>query len=680
MKKYEFVKQDNLKDCGVASLAMIIKYYKGFVPKEKLREMTKTNKNGTTAYHLIETAKEIGFESYGIKCELDDIEKNKIKLPVIAYTVINNSYKHFVVIYKLDLNNKKIIIADPMNKIKNMNINEFNKIFKNVVIVIYPIHSVIKYNCNNSFLKKLLNLYVKNTKSILLIVLFSAFFIILNFINLIILKEMLNNKNIYLLFFICIFLFIIKEIINFIRNKIILKLNKKINFKLTTEVFSHIINLPYNFYRNRTTGEIISRLHDLESAKEFAGNILINISINIIVVISSSIFLYIINKTLFIISLLTLLFYLINNKIFKNKINKKIDLIKTKKEIVDSYMIESITGFETIKGLNLEKNFVKKFNNIYREYINNLEKYHKICNVENIFKNLTTDIGFLLIIFIGVILINEKVITIQELLIFNTLLSYFLTPIKDIFENSSSLKEMIISMRRISDLYYDKLEIVSNEKIKEIEMKNLNYSHNDIDDILKNINLKILNNEKIMITGKSGCGKSTLLKLIKKYYKNENVYINNTKDKHKKILYVSQNEYLFTDTLYNNIVLNRKIDKKHFDNIIKICSIESIIKDKNIGYDMLIEENGFNISGGEKQRIILARTLLTNFDVLLLDESLSEMDINLERKIIKNILKKFNKKTIILVSHRINNLDLFNKMFKITDSKLEIVKRRDENV
>ena len=176
--------------------------------------------------------------------------------------------------------------------------------------------------------------------------------------------------------------------------------------------------------------------------------------------------------------------------------------------------------------------------------------------------------------------------------------------------------------------------------------------------------------------GNSGSGKTTLLKLIKNYYKANGVYINDNENiNNKNILYVSQNEILFTDTLYNNITLGKNVDVREFEKVIDICHINEIIKEKKIGYNMLIEENGFNISGGEKQRIILARTLLTHSNVLLLDESLSEVDINLERKILKKLLKL--NKTILLVSHRNNNLDLFDKLFTIKDKKLEIYERSD---
>ena len=127
-KKYSFVKQDGIKDCGVCSMQMIIEYYHGYIGIEKLRDMTKTTKLGTNAYNMIESFKEIGFEAKGIKCNLKDINKDNIILPCIANVTINKSYKHYVVIYEINFSKKYLVIADPGTKIKKVSFDDFEKI------------------------------------------------------------------------------------------------------------------------------------------------------------------------------------------------------------------------------------------------------------------------------------------------------------------------------------------------------------------------------------------------------------------------------------------------------------------------------------------------------------------------------------------------------------------------
>ena len=160
-----------------------------------------------------------------------------------------------------------------------------------------------------------------------------------------------------------------------------------------------------------------------------------------------------------------------------------------------------------------------------------------------------------------------------------------------------------------------------------------------------------------------------------KYYKiNRNqIYINDidyTDYKTPKgIKCISQGETLFTDTLYNNVILDNN-DTNKFLEIAKICKLDEIVENENTGYNMLIEENGFNISGGQKQRIVLARALMQKFNILLIDEGLNQVDINLERKILKNMFEKFKDKTIIIISHRLENMDLFDQVVELNNGKI----------
>ena len=140
------------------------------------------------------------------------------------------------------------------------------------------------------------------------------------------------------------------------------------------------------------------------------------------------------------------------------------------------------------------------------------------------------------------------------------------------------------------------------------------------------------------------------------------------------ILYVSQKEELFTGTIKDNILMNRDISNEDFLNICKICEVEDIVKKKNLRYDSLIENGAINLSGGEMQRIILARGLLKKVNIIILDEALSEVDKKLESKIIKNIRNYFKDKTIIYISHK-NQKRLFENVIDIGDT-LELFKNK----
>ena len=674
MFKRNLIRQDGFKDCGPTCLSMIIKHYKGYIDINELKEMCKTDKNGTTAYHLIETAKKCGFESYGVKCNLEDINKNNIILPCIAHVILNNSYKHYVVIKKIDYKKKKITVYDPIGTIKTYTYENFQKIFSNIIILLYPI-KVIKNIPNNSIKKFILEITKTSTKQLIQIIIISIFITLFSIIISFYLQYMVDNVNnqgkIYFIFTLFLIIYIMKIISDFLRNKIIILVNQKIDFNLNYNTFKQIINLPYCYYKNNTTGEIISKINDLDVVRQVISKVAISIFIDLPLTLLSLIIMYILNEKLFIISLIIMLLYWLVLILFRNPLNEKIEDTTLAKADTTSYMVERINGYETLKGCNKEHIALKKFEDKYAALSNKIYDLDNCYNYQLLLKEIINDLGFIFIILIGILLVKDNIITIGQLLSFNSLLVYFLTPIRNIIDLDDSIKQSKIAIKKILNLYYDKKESgILDKKMKgEIIFKNLSYTFNDTRNVLENINLKINKNSKVMVIGESGSGKSTLFKILKKYYTvpRDKVYIDNVdiNDYQKSnIVYVSQNEILFTDTISNNIDSDNIID------ISKICLVDEIVKNNQLGYNMLIEENGFNLSGGERQRIILARALANEFDILIIDEGLSQVDINMERKILKNLFENYNDKTIIFISHRLENMDLFNQVIKLKKGRI----------
>ena len=669
--------QDEIKDCGASCISMIVRYYGGYVRKSNLIDMTKTTKKGTTAFNIKNTLIDLGFEANGIKCKLKDINKNNIVLPCIANVTLNNTYKHFIVIYKINYNKKYLVIGDPADKIKKISFDNFNKIFNNVLIVCYPIKN-IPIEKNMSFKDLVFHLIMPHKQILLNICILSTFITLFSVMTSFYTEYMINSLNIYskkyllLISYIFFSIYILKIISNHFRNKLLLFINQKLELVLTLDIFNKIIRLPYSYYQNRTTGDVISRINDLESVRNMVGKVSISIFVDLPLTLLSLIVLFMINKTLFLIGAIILILYFIIIVLFRKSFNNYIRKVQVKKGEATTFMVESISGFETIKGMHIEGNVEKKFEKKYVKLVSLVFKYQNLYFIQNLFKELIDNIGFILIILIGCFLVVDDVITLGNLLTFSTLLIYFLEPIKNIINLDTVIKEAKNSLNRIIDITTYKVKdngLVDRLESGNIEFKNLDYSFNDKDYILKNINLEINNGSKVMVVGKSGSGKSTLFKILTKFYniKNNKVFINGIDINNYKInvineniLYIGQNEILFNDTLYNNLVFD-SIDSSNFLDICKMCYVDEIVT-SNLGYNMLIEENGFNLSGGEKQRIVLARALLKKFNILIIDEGLSEVDVNMERNILKNIFEKFSDKTIIVISHRIDNLDLFDNL------------------
>jgi ATP-binding cassette subfamily B protein len=695
-KKYPFINQEGIKDCGCSSLLMIIKYYKGYISLNELRDMTKTSKNGTTAYHLIDTAKKVGFEAKGIKCHINDINKENMVLPCIAHVIINDSYKHYIVIYEINFTKKQMLIADPANKIKKLSFTEFDKIWSNVFIFLYPIQKIPTYKSEVSIASFIKNT-IKTSKNLILSTLWlsiivTGFSILTSFF----LKYMLDSitltnskSSLVYIFVIFLNLYILKIISDFFRNKLLIYINQKIDLELTNQAFKQIVSLPYHYYCNRTTGEIVERISDLNLVRNMISKVALSLFVDLPLTIFSFIFLYFISNTLFFISIIIFLLYCSNIIFFKPIFSKYIKKCQQKKAEVTSYMVESISGFETVKGLNIENKITSRFEKKYVGLLRDLFKFENYYNYQYLLKEIIHNLGFIFIIFLGCILVVDKKITFGELLTFNALLSYFLEPIRNITDLDININQAKSALKRVLELFYSKNETgIVNTKINgNIVFDKLNYTYNDRDHVLKDINLKINDGDKVMITGNSGCGKSTLLKILKGYYKTKRnqIIINDidineySSDCYKEqVSYISQKEILFNDSLYNNLIVSGSYDESKVLLTAKICCVDEIVRNNSLGYKMLIEENGFNISGGEKQRIILARTLLKPFNLLLIDEGLNQVDINLERKILKSIFSKYKNKTIIIVSHRLENMDLYDKLVELKNGKIERIICRNE--
>ena len=623
MKKYPFEKQIGLKDCGVASLKMIIKYYGGDYPIENLRILTNTSKSGTSAYDLIEGAKKIGLDSAGYEVKLEDIDP-KI-LPVIAYTVIDKIYQHYVVIYEINYKKQELTIGDPATKLKKIKIEDFKKIYQNIIISFSPLKNlpIIK---EEQVIKNQIKLILSNNKkTIFSILILSIIITLLTTIITLSIKMLLDNINVII--YPIILVAITKYILELINNKSILKLQFKISQSLSQKIFEQIIFLPYQYYRNRTTGEMLSKITNIEKVSDFIINTFSNLIINLLIIIFSFLLMYIINiKMLFVILILTF-FICITSLIYKEKRTSFLTQTISNKSIIDSYLYETISGFETVKGLNIEECVINKINEKNDNFLKTKNKYSLINIKEYGLQNLIYIIGNIVFILIGTKFIKYGIMRISDFVLFFSLYNNFSEPFMNIIDYLHDFKDVKISIKCIEDLF------IPNPCIEE-------YS--------------VLCHKNTIILGPSGVGKSTLLKKIKGYYSSNN----------EDIVYISQNEILFTDTIYNNILIANK-NKEDLDKVIDICELKSVIDARKLKGNSLIEENGYNLSGGEKQRIVLARSIIKKPKMLLIDEGLSEVNIDLERKILKNIMDNYKDMIIVFVSHRKENIDLFDEVINL---------------
>lgn len=685
MKKSLIVLQEGNKDCGASCLLSVVHYYGGNISKEKIIDMTKTTKEGTTFYNIKEASNQIGLIAKSYKVE--EIEKIKeITSPFICQ-VSKNSSMHFIVVYKV--NNNKLLIMDPAIGKVIMDIFDFNNIWTGYIMILEKVGILPDYKNTKCLNKEIIKVLTSNKKIIIFIIILSIIVTLLSCLislySQIILDKVIDTEinNLIVITIAFFILLIIKNITNYIRNHLLIYLNQKLDIKILLTAFTKVILLPYNYYKNRTSSEVLSRINDLSNIKTFISKLIVTILLDLLLLVAAIIVISNINKQILNIYLLVDLLYLLIIIIFNKKI--KYQTVRVQEEVAQTNknIIEAVNNFEAIKGLNIEDKIIYKFTKDYTSLLNT--KYHidKQNNIIVLLKDNIMDISILLTNFYILKEIMNNSMTVGDYITISFMTNYLIYPVRNIIDIIYDYHYVKSSITRANNL----LE-VSSEKINEkevldingnIKITNLKYTYNNKNIILKNINLFIKEKDRVLLLGSSGSGKSTILKLLYKYLEadRKTIYINNydindysLSDIRKNITYISQNEQLFNDTIRNNILLNRDISEIDYLNICKILHIDDIVKDNVLGYDYLIEENGINISGGQRQRIILARGLLKSSKIIMIDEGLNQIDIKLEREILQDIFTYFHNKTFIIVSHRRDNNDLYNRIIKIKDGEV----------
>lgn len=660
------VRQRDEKDCGVCALLSIIRHHKGNVPLEKIRLDAKTTNEGTTALNLILASQKYGFEAEGVK--LNSIYDIK-QFPAIAHMNLKKGYTHYVVIEKITKD--KIVIMDPAKGKVVMKVNDFICEWSNVVLLFYPKQKIIVLK-NEVTIFKLFTRVMKSEKGLIKIIIFVSFLLMLLSILLgyyfqILFSSITNGYSYkYLKIIVIIFLIftIFKIILSFYRTYLENHLNKNIDCLLNSDFLSHLYNLPLNVITSRNAGEIISRVNDLTSIKNIITEIFMSSTLDLILVAIAVPLLINISKNLFLILFLMIILYFLIGLIFSKAIFKRAYQNISYEADFNNNLIEDIKMINSIKNLNVISPALKKLeykltNYLYDSYLLNI-----VINKEKTLKSIIYEIGFFIINTYGLYLLYKSKISLINIITFNTLLSLFLDPLKNIVDSIPKYCYMKATISKINDFLSLKKENLGNIEETygyELRFKNLTYSYNKFESIIKNFNLVIPEGNFILLKGPSGSGKSTICNILNKYINDYdgNILLGaiNIKDLsintiRNNILYVNQNENIFSGTIRENIALDKKISEVDFQYICYLCKIDEIVKKRPLRYETFISPDENNLSGGERQRIILARALLNSFNILLLDEALSEVDMKLELSILKNMRKLYKDKTIIYISHK----------------------------
>lgn len=688
-KKFHYVLQNDISDCGPACLATISRHYGSHIPLGEIKKLSNTNKEGTTLESLIITANSMGFETRAVKGVAESLKE--IPLPAIAHITLPNGLLHYVVIFKVS--NDELTIADPAEGIVKYKLIDFLKIWDGILLLILPSEKFKKIKKNK---KKLFNFFwetlIPYKKLLGIILILSIFFNLLGLLGTFYYQYLIDfivpkNKE-YILHIVSIsiiFAYIIKTVLSYIRYNLILKLSKNIDIRLITQYYTHVMHLPMSFFDNRRKGEIISRFLDTSKIRDTLSTVAITTIIDSFLVIISTILLYIISPMLFSIAMIFIPIYFVIIYFFRTPYEN----INTKEmesgANFNSYLVETLAGSSTIKSFVGEKEVSTKTLEKFTSFINSYVKRGKIGNLQDSIKKCIDLVGSIVILWIGAMQVMNGNLTLGQLITFNALLAYFLTPLENLINLQPMIQTALVATERLQEILDLEKEIDEKEEEKinigqfqsDIVFKNLNFSYQRNNPILNNASFKIKKGQSVAFVGESGSGKTTIAKILMNFYTPTSGEIllddinlqDISKTSLRKIVsYVNQESFFFKGSIYENLCfgLTEPPSLERIEYVAQLIGAHDFINTLPLKYFTHLEERAENLSAGQKQKISLMHAILKNPDILILDEVTSNLDFNSEKMIIDGLEKfKRNEKTIITIAHRLNTIMHYDCIYVI---------------
>lgn len=491
------------------------------------------------------------------------------------------------------------------------------------------------------------------------------------------------NKNIFNPILVLITLYILSFIISIFNNHIIINMSENALYKIRKDVFNHLEKLPITYFDKNDKGNIMSIItNDIDKINDCLGEGITSIINGIIVLIGVTIMMFYMNILLSIIVIITVPLFLI----IIIKMSKRMNEYFIKQQEILGNLTTSteeiVNGIKTIKNINRGDYFKNNFSNINKKYrdisIKSSTFSYLVLPINIIINNLSN----ILIIGIGSILVVKGNIKIGNIIAFLSYASMFRDPINNLASMSSVIGEAIAGSKRIFkiiDYKIDnrKLQILTNLKGK-IEFKNVSFKYEN-KYVLKNINFTLKPNNILALIGENGSGKTTITNLIVKFYSInkgniliDDIDINQIDEKYLRdnIGLVLQETFLFKGTIMENIKYGLKIDD---NSVIKVCKkigIDNLINRFSNGYNTVIDYDNSNLSVGEKQLISIARCIVKNPKIVILDEATSEVDIRTEKYIYKGINELLKNRTSIVIAHRLSTIKSADNIIVLNNGKI----------
>ncbi|MBC8951220.1 peptidase domain-containing ABC transporter [Xenorhabdus sp. TS4] len=677
--------QTEMAECGLACLASIASFHGYQIDLLSLRRKFSVPLTGINLNDITNYAKELNLSYRAIRLDIDEIEQ--LTLPCLLHWGLN----HFVVLKKVL--SKKIIIMDPSIGIRYLNFDDFSDYFTGIAVEFWPNNDfkkdIFKERVNVSKFIRNISGVKKSIIKILFLAFALEFFALISpyYMQLIIDHGVVSeDKNLILLLsFGFGILLIFEQVITIVQSLLTTYISTNLNIQWKSNVFTHLINLPIDFFRKRHLGDIISRFSSIDSIQNtLTSSFFISICNSFVSVITLFIMLMY-NFKLALISIITLLIYMVI------RIAWYFPLREISKENIahaaklSSNFMETIRGIKTIKIFGKENYRYNSWLSLSIDTLNSSLKTQRLSLLFSFVNKILFGIQNILIVYLGTLLIFDNVFTIGILMSFLAYKSQFESRVLSLIDQFISLKMLGIHLERLSDIVLTETEFNSDLSLKEkeisssnVKVKNLCFKYNDNSPyLIKDLSFNIPAGDSAAIIGASGCGKSTLLNLMmgsilptegKVIIGNVAVNESHIKSIRDSIGYVAQDDALFSGSIMDNITFfDEKPDIEKSVNCAKIAAIHDDIMKMPMKYETLIGDMGTVLSGGQKQRLCLARALYKDPKILFLDEATSHLDVENEM-IISSNLKGLNI-TKIMVAHRKETIESADIIINLNNFK-----------
>ncbi|MGN8058761.1 peptidase domain-containing ABC transporter [Pedobacter sp. 22163] len=694
MKSFPFYKQPDNKDCGPTCLRIVAKHYKKSIALQQIRTLAETTREGSGLLGLSNAAEALGFRTLGVKINFNTLLADA-PLPCIVHWNKN----HYVVVYKIDKAGK-VYVSDPGYGLITYTKAEFIKYWigenahenteEGIALILETSPAFYTSDFEDTEKKtsfSFLSRYLLKYKSLVIqlaigLLAGSLLSLIFPFLTQSIVDVGIQNQDInfiYLVLLAQVMLFMGKMGIEIIRSWILLHLSTRINISIISDFFIKLMKLPISFFDTRMTGDIMQRINDHHRIEQLLTSSSLNTLFSMVNLLIFSIILFIYDYRLFIVYLLGAILY-VGWIVFFLKRRKELDY-KMFAQVAQeqSTVIELINGMQEIKMHNAEKQKRWGWEFLQVKLFKIKIKALSLEQWQSVGGGFINQIKDILVSFLAAKLVLSGNLTLGMMLSVQYIIGQLNSPLMQLIEFIKQTQDARISLERLQEIHDKDNEEGSEEQYateiaqKDIELKSVSFRYTGADSpVFEDLNLVIPFQKTTAIVGASGSGKTTLLKLLTKFYEPDRgeIKIGSTDMKNISPRYwrdhcgvVMQESYVFNDTIANNIAIGEDaIDKQKLRKAIEIANIQDFIESLPLSYNTKIGNEGMGVSGGQKQRLFIARAVYKSPEYIFFDEATSALDANNEKIIIENLNQFFKGKTAIVIAHRLSTVKHADKI------------------